>query len=507
MPDAEMHNVLLLINNDIAAVKEFERLAGLMLTSGNMRPVMFIDENMYYGMHVDVPAFCKERGIEVLTSADLEGGDGFSALGKQGTAVGRWIARAAFELIPRLKFLPRRWFSAGDLSIVGAIRDAMLRRAAACEAVLSQRRYTALIIAEDNVELDTAVWIAIARRHGVRTIILPYTMSNTAEFLESYVGHAPYQVGAESLNRVAARLFPRWAARYKGKHFLRTTAQRIFAAELLGLTPPNPWLMNSGYADAIAVESVAMQEYCLAGGHPARQLVITGSQTDDVIAETLSDVQQRRREYLTSAGLPPEQPVLLCALPPDQNTFNRPGSEFADFDDLLCFWSECLTEVKGWNVIVRPHPKTSPERLEPLRASGLSVTFDATATLVPICDLYVASISSTIRWAIACGKPVINYDVYQYDYGDYDGVKGVAQVNTRSAFRELVRGLTTDGNRLAAMTAAQQAVAERWGYRDGLSGQRILALVRGEKVSQPRAIARSDRTESPLGGAFAVGGG
>ncbi len=76
-----MQNVLLLIDNDIAAVREFERLADLMLRTSDLRPVMFIQENMYFRMHVGVPAFCAERGIEVLTAAALSAGDGAAALG------------------------------------------------------------------------------------------------------------------------------------------------------------------------------------------------------------------------------------------------------------------------------------------------------------------------------------------------------------------------------------------------------------------------------------------
>ena len=41
------------------------------------------------------------------------------------------------------------------------------------------------------------------------------------------------------------------------------------------------------------------------------------------------------------------------------------------------------------------------------------------ASLVAISDMYVASVSSTIRWAILAGIPVINYDVYQYGYEDF----------------------------------------------------------------------------------------
>jgi len=216
---------------------------------------------------------------------------------------------------------------------------------------------------------------------------------------------------------------------------------------------------------------------------PASQLVVTGSLADDTIVAALNDLPRRRRALLDELELPTEAPILLCALPPDQNTYDRPGCEFAGFDELTRFWAECLSEVRGWNVIVRPHPKTPPECLAELRRRGISITYNETATLVPLCDLYVASVSSTIRWAIACGKPVINYDVYQYGYHDYDGVGGVVLANTRNQFRDLLRHLTADRGRRDAVAAVQQRDAGRWGCLDGLAGERILALLRGEELA------------------------
>jgi hypothetical protein len=98
---------------------------------------------------------------------------------------------------------------------------------------------------------------------------------------------------------------------------------------------------------------------------------------------------------------------------------------------------------------------------------------------VPLCDLYVASVSSTIRWAIACGKPVINYDVYQYGYADYVGVAGVLLVRTRMEFRDALRKLSGDASVRDKLAERQRNDSSRWGMLDGRSGRRIVALLRG----------------------------
>jgi hypothetical protein len=364
----------------------------------------------------------------------------------------------------------------------------LLQRSALCEAVFSRRGYAALLLCEDNIDLDTAVWIEAARKRGIRCIIVPYTIANTVELAEAYVYAARYQVHGSLPNRLIARLFPKWVIRHKGRHFVRASYAKIAAVELLGLTPPNPWLLNSGFADAIAVESVAMREYYCEAGLPADRLVMTGTLVDDAITEVLVDAPRRRRALLEEAGLPFDRPVLLCAFPPDQNTFNRPGCEFSDFDDLINFWGESLAAVQGWNIIVARHPKTRAGRLDALRQYGLTLTERDTASLVPLCDLYLASVSATIRWAIACAKPVINYDAYQLDFQDYPDVEAVALVKTREDFRRLLAVMTSDFAKFARMQAVQKREAPRWGFHDGRSGRRLLALIRGETLAEPATV-------------------
>lgn len=479
-----MPNTLLIINEE-AHIRELSRVVDLLLRTQVLRPVIFLEDRMK--AHAPALSALAKRGVEVLTSDSFPASDSGATLLPKVRHSRRWRANAlvlAARLIARCApdWLRRTKSGLIDVAYIDLNRNLMLRRATVCDAVLRQRDYAAIVLCEDNIELDTGVWIAVARRQNVRSVIVPYTISNTAEFAESYVHHAPYQVGATQENRIVARLFPEWTLTYKGQNFLRSNYAKIIAVEQLGLTPPNPWLLNSGNADAIAVESAAMYEYYCAAGIPASQLVPTGSLTDDVIAAVLPDAEAKRRSLLQELGLPEDRPLLLCALPPDQNTYNRPGCEFTDFDDLIGFWGACLAGVAGWNVVVRPHPKTAPDRLSALRRHGIPITETDTAGLIPLCDLYVASVSATIRWAIACGKPVINYDVYQYGYKDYAGVEGVALVNTRTEFRDLLQKLTGVTEARATITTAQRQLAPRWAWLDGKSGARLVALLRGEKV-------------------------
>lgn len=476
-----MSHVLLLINEE-AHARELSRVADYLLKASDLRPVYFVEDRMKpFGVYDKLAA----SAVETLTSEDFTAARGHPAAGVQGGW--RRYASAIITLIQALAArLPKGIAQALSVIVnIGEARDRLQRRLAICEAVFSRRRYAALLICEDNVDLDTAVWIAAARKHGIRCIIVPFTIANTVEFAEGYVYSIPYQVKTTLPNRLVARLFPKWVMHHKARSFLRVAYAKITAYELLGLTPPDPWLLNSGFADAIAVESPAMRDYYRAAGLPAGRLVMTGALVDDAMTEIMTGALHRRRALMEDAGLPVDRPFLLCAFPPDQNTFDRPGCQFSDFDDLIEFWGECLAAVQGWNIIVVRHPKTREGRLNALRRHGLTLTERDTASLIPLCDLYVASISATIRWAIACAKPVINYDVYRLDFEDYAGIDAVALVKTRDDFRRLLADVTGDSARLARMQAAQQREALRWGFRDGMSGRRLLALIRGETFAEP----------------------
>lgn len=486
--------VLLLINEE-AHIRELGRLAVLLKARTVLRPVIYLEDRL---QHLGEHPILQELGLEVLTSKDFpDVPDGEPALSARPNS---WRRRLASFLVETTRFvlarLPARlqrylkFKYVVDIDYVDLHRAILLKRAAQADAALARYDVAALVISEDNVELDTFVWISVARRRGIRSIILPYTISNTAEFAESYVHHAPSQVAATWQNRITATLFPHWSLRYKGNLFLRTSYAKVLAVEKLGLAPPNPWLLNSGDADVIAVESPAMRGYYMAAGIPQAQLAVVGSLTDDVLARAAALRPQGRSELAAEFGLADDRPLLLAALPPDQNTYDRPGCEFADFSDLIDFWGQALASIEGWAVVVRPHPKTRPETLEALRRHGVAISYRDTAELVPLCDLYVASVSATIRWAIACAKPVVNYDVYRYDYRDYEAAPGVTLVTTRSGFVDALKRLTGDAAALSQQALLQAREAPHWAVLDGQSGRRMIALIGADAALDATAPAR-----------------
>ena len=124
------------------------------------------------------------------------------------------------------------------------------------------------------------------------------------------------------------------------------------------------------------------------------------------------------------------------------------------------------------------HPSVPPADAVKYERYGARVAPLNTAELVPLCDIFVASISSTIRWAIACSKPVVNYDVYRYRYTDFIGIEGVLTMEEQQEFVSTLHRLFSDPPYADDIRQKQAAIAACWGRLDGQSGRRLVDLVR-----------------------------
>jgi hypothetical protein len=336
-----------------------------------------------------------------------------------------------------------------------------------------------VILAEDNVEYLSGVWVSAAHQQGLPVLVVPYCLAGIEEPAAVYWKHPKHYADSDENQRLA-RSFPQWVYEYQGRRLVRLPAKRALPMEWLDISSPLPWVMNGSYADAIAVESEFMRNFYKRQGIPAKQLVTTGAVSDDVLYATLQDLEGQRYRLYRQYGMQEDRPMLLCALPPFTSAMANLRQEFESYDDMIRFWIDSMKRVEGYNVFISLHPtmdRTQFKWIEEIGWWGMGLAPPDTAVMIALCDIYVASVSSTIRWAIACGKPVINYDVYRFRFPDFRPAPGVITVETKEEFLLALRRITTDSNYYDLLREAQLNVSRYWGMIDGRSGKRILELI------------------------------
>lgn len=173
-----------------------------------------------------------------------------------------------------------------------------------------------------------------------------------------------------------------------------------------------------------------------------------------------------------SEGLP-EDKLALTGTP--YGDFVVARSEFPSYLEMSRAVLRGLADIPATRVTVSLHPAVAAEDRESIATFGVTISDDYVLRLIPANDVYVSYFSSTIRWAIASGKPVLNYDAYKLGLDVYDLAPGVFTTNSQQQLIARARELAGAAATFAQHAAQQVAVANHWGMLDEPAMPRILA--------------------------------
>ncbi len=357
--------------------------------------------------------------------------------------------------------------------------------------VFDQYAPNVVIFGQDFPFSINTLLIKKAKVAGAKSVVVPFSLGTTRELCESLSSSDLHDADRSMVSRLVAYLFPDWVNYYKDKKLLRLPPADIIVSEMLSLRTPHPWVPNSSYADVITMESEESRSRALLSGTPDSQLVLTGAPVDDALSAFRRNCRELKGRLLSAHSFANgsatdsangERLLAVVAWPPDQFGSRLLPLEFRGYEELCQAWAEELAEfqrVGQFTVVVRPHPVTDRIFLAKLLSEyDLSVTLQDTASLVAAADLFVASVSTTIRWAIMCGVPVVNYDVFDYQYNDFDSAEAVLTMSTRKEFARQLHELVEDSSWMDSLRQRQAEVAAHWGVLDDGACDRILSVVR-----------------------------
>lgn len=358
--------------------------------------------------------------------------------------------------------------TAGFVSRVAKFFDARKRWRAKLDAVsafLRDHKIRVVVMGEENFLLRTYLYTRPAKGR-VPIIVYPYTVPNPKEMALG----ACFSCPANSWSGFFLRLIGgRWVKIFDGKVYLLLNLLEVLM--LLPYWPKRPWTLNNGDHDFLCVESPHMLELYLRLGFNKDELRLTGSVNDDELLK--NDV-----------SINTERPRILIALPPDQ--FDAPRAEFENYPQFLTALKQAIEPwLQRYDFIFAKHPRLKSDYDHLLEGFHLSPY--KVIDLLPGAALYIASVSATIRWAIACGIPCINYDIWRYEYGDFESAHGVVNTFSIGETEEaLSRLLKDNGAELENLKGRQMSCAKDWGFTDGRSVERLSSVFE-------EALSRGDR--------------
>ena len=298
--------------------------------------------------------------------------------------------------------------------------------------------FDAVILPEEVVGMVWECLVKTSNEFAIPVFVCPYTIANQQEPFESLRDREEFQTRN---NWLVAHVFPRWRMKQEDRDLVRLPEPDILAHERHKLTPRDPWLMNSGFIQALCVESTANRDYFVNSGIPSEQIHVTGSAALDEMYRIRQHRHAITTELSQEMGYENERPLLLISGCPNQLT-NCPYCEHSSMEHIADFLSTTLAPLMAtYCCIVRPHP-ANLEFGDMLAQHGVHASALPTAKLIAVSDLFIAFASSTIRWAVCCGIPTVNYDVFHFDYREYQDTVGVFNVQTKRAFEDVTSQLS-----------------------------------------------------------------
>ena len=334
-----------------------------------------------------------------------------------------------------------------------------------------------VIMPEDSPDYGGPAITAAAHAQHVRVAVIAALGSAPVEELANIYMHAPELASGSATQKIVGRLFPEWRHRQGGKTILRSPVERILVQKLLRMSAERPWVYYSGHADAILVDSDEVREFCLAHGLDAKRVRVTGFVEHDRLAADLANRAAVRARLDKELGLDPHKPLILLALVQEHYISGAPACDFQRHADMVEFIVKSAA-ASQFEVVVCLHPSMPYDEFSYIEHWGVRISRWETVTLVPVCDVFIASGSSTINWAVACGKPVINYDVYRYDLRAFADAPAVVTVQEQRDFIAAVQRVDDPRERVS-WTARAEAAAVRWGRLDGRAYERIRSTLAG----------------------------
>lgn len=390
-----------------------------------------------------------------------------------------WIAlRKAIRLLPRASTsgIGRAVTQVAGRAFFGLWGSQL--RLDALDELLGRLQPRVLILPELNWGYHHGVLVNWARRHKVPVLVLPYTLAGSREWMASFQHH-PECLVDDAFSRLMARAYPKWVREHQGKRLMLPWAW-LTSSEGFGFSPAIPWVTNSGPDAIVAVDNGFTSRFYAREGVDTANWKVIGSLAEDRLHETRQQRQQLRADLAHSHGLRADRPWVLLALPPDQfDAIDASKLEYEDFNAMVRAMVSDTVSCAGerWEVLINLHPRIAPDSVAWLNALGAKVVIQPIETLLPLADLFVGVASATIRWAIACGIPAVNYDVYHYEYDDYHGCAGVIEISQPDSYRRVLRQLLNEHKAWQDLREKQEADSRRDFAMDGRARLRLVELV------------------------------
>ena len=184
-----------------------------------------------------------------------------------------------------------------------------------------------------------------------------------------------------------------------------------------GMLPENPWVMGGGYSNFVLADGEETKErYVRLGANPDK-IIITGHPSHDRLYEQYIKKSMVKEDLVQKYNLDKTKKIIILSLPQlaEHNVYNW-DIHWKEINFLCRIFSNVDA-----NVLISLHPKMKYETYKFIEQQyKIYIAKEKLADILPVADIFSATFSSTVQWAVLCEIPAIVFDFYGLNYTCYD---------------------------------------------------------------------------------------
>ena len=183
----------------------------------------------------------------------------------------------------------------------------------------------------------------------------------------------------------------------------------------LNIFPKNPWVLGSGFSDLMLVDSEKEKNRLISlGGDPDRYIV-TGVISHDSIFNS-KYIENNLKKRIKKRYFKSDKPLMILALPQYyEHGLCEKEAHFYILNELLK-----SLDSKYWNILISLHPKMDEKDYYFIQEHyDVSLTQEDLSDFISSADIFLATFSSTVAWALICHIPTIIFDFIGLGYEDF----------------------------------------------------------------------------------------
>jgi hypothetical protein len=278
------------------------------------------------------------------------------------------------------------------------------------------------------------ILISNDRSAGVEAVLIRWAMDNNIKVVIPPISYASgpkaaVKIRKDKIYRFKTSEFPFVSIKHPEENNLISfyRLHETLALNEFGVLSSNPWVLGAGKIYKVLVDSEREKERLLALGCRKERIYVTGHMAHDALWRGYRNRECIRQGVTSKYRLSHDKPIVLLSLP--QYWEHGLCDKKTHFDIIE---SLCRTAGKFGNLLVSLHPKMKRKNYNYLeRKFGLKVIQESLRDVIVAADIFIATYSSTVAWALLCNLKTIIVDYIGLRYDDF-----YSEFNIKRVFNE-----------------------------------------------------------------------